>query len=94
MAKAIGVDPASRVTLPDLDDNSTDRRYADAHFKYIVSPSLVDYPWPDSQNISTWTNGLYERYGAAAGRRPLVLSRYGGLGDQRKPIGFSGDTEA
>ena len=25
-------------------------------------------------------------------KRPLVLSRYGGLGNHRGPIGFSGDT--
>ena len=26
------------------------------------------------------------------GRRPLCLSRYGGWGNHREPIGFSGDT--
>ena len=28
------------------------------------------------------------------GRRPLGLSRYGGIGNQRYGIGFSGDTES
>ena len=39
-----------------------------------------------------WSNHYYDGNIADTGRRPLVLSRNGGLGSQRYPIGFSGDT--
>ncbi len=38
-----------------------------------------------------WSNVLFAN-ATPAGQRPLVLSRNGGLGNHRYPIGFSGDT--
>lgn len=42
--------------------------------------------------VTTWTNHLYAQDMRNRNLRPLVLSRYGGLGNHRSPIGFSGDT--
>lgn len=41
-----------------------------------------------------WSNYVYDSMIAKTGRRPLVLSRYGGIGNQRYGIGFSGDTQS
>ena len=41
-----------------------------------------------------WSNYLYDSMIAKTMKRPLVLSRYGGIGNQRYGIGFSGDTES
>jgi alpha-glucosidase (family GH31 glycosyl hydrolase) len=41
-----------------------------------------------------WSNMIYDSWISKTGRRPLVLSRYGGIGNQRYGIGFSGDTES
>lgn len=36
---------------------------------------------------------MFDSYpGSIAGNRPLLLSRNGGMGNQRYPVGFSGDT--
>jgi alpha-glucosidase (family GH31 glycosyl hydrolase) len=40
-----------------------------------------------------WSNYLYVRFPALRkNKRTINFSRYAGIGDQRKPIGFSGDT--
>ena len=41
-----------------------------------------------------WSNAVYGGFLQARGRRPLTLSRYGGIGNQRYGIGFSGDTQS
>lgn len=41
-----------------------------------------------------WSNAVYAGFLQARGRRPLTLSRYGGIGNQRFGIGFSGDTQS
>lgn len=51
----------------------------------------------DQSNCSSsmlWSNLIFARQRQLAGRRPLVLSRWGGLGGHRAPLGFSGDTHA
>lgn len=60
----------------------------------------VDWWWTDYGGCSSggsspmlWSNYVFDAHQAAArGERPLVLSRFGGLGNQRFPLGFSGDT--
>jgi hypothetical protein len=41
-----------------------------------------------------WNNLVFSRHQQTAGRRPLVLARFGGLGNHRAPLGFSGDSPA
>ena len=45
-------------------------------------------------NALIWSNMVYSSMIDKTGLRPLVLSRYGGIGNQRYGIGFSGDTES
>jgi len=47
-----------------------------------------------SSQALLWSNFVYNAFGAARGLRPLTLSRYGGIGNQRFGIGFSGDTQS
>jgi alpha-glucosidase len=41
-----------------------------------------------------WNNLMFARHQQMANQRPLILSRYGGLGNHRAPLGFSGDSHA
>jgi len=76
------------------------RAYVEAYFKYMINPTEVsgasvaaDYSWTDSPEVTTFTNELYVRYpGTKRKKRSINFSRYGGLGQHRTPIGFSGDT--
>lgn len=91
MARALGVDPKSRVDLPDLNPTALNETYVDAYFEHMIEPTLVDFPWTDSPQVTTWTNYLYVRYAAKKGKRVVNFSRYGGVGQQRTPTGFSGE---
>jgi len=61
-------------------------------------PSASGCPAAKQSNSSTqellWSNYVYSESRRVTGARPLVLSRYGGLGNQRYGIGFSGDTQS
>ena len=61
-------------------------------------PSASGCPAAQQSNASTqellWSNYVYSESTRVTGARPLVLSRYGGLGNQRYGIGFSGDTQS
>jgi alpha-glucosidase (family GH31 glycosyl hydrolase) len=46
----------------------------------------------ESTAVLLWSNMIYDSMISKTGRRPLVLSRYGGVGNQRYGIGFFGDT--
>eukprot|EP01052_Picozoa_sp_SAG31_P013089 SAG31_NODE_780_length_12148_cov_7.369295_2_plen_320_part_00 len=66
----------------------------------------ADYWWLDypggASNISGWTqqeaaslqwsNRMFAEHKRSMGERPVILARYGGLGQQRDGLGFSGDT--
>ena len=64
----------------------------------------VDFWWLDwQQGESTsmrnldpllWLNHLHFQDSTRRGKRPMLYSRWGGLGNHRYPIGFSGDTYA
>ena len=79
---------------------SCSRQYVEAYFKYMINPTPVsgasvaaDYSWTDSPDVTTFTNELYVRYpGTKRNKRSINFSRYGGLGQHRTPVGFSGDT--
>ena len=91
-ANALGIDPNSKVKLPDLDQSEGNETYANAYFTYCIEPLNVDIAWTDTAEATTWSNYLYVRYPALRkNKRTINFSRYTGIGDQRKPIGFSGD---
>eukprot|EP00039_Didymoeca_costata_P004017 m.70990 g.70990 ORF g.70990 m.70990 type:complete len:948 (+) comp12190_c0_seq1:86-2929(+) len=95
MAKVLGIDPNSNSTISDLDiiSNNFNQTYVDAYFTYMIETTLVDIAWTDTPQATTWTNWLYVLYPAKRkNKRTINFSRYGGIGDHRKPTGFSGDT--
>lgn len=83
----------------------TDPEFLKAYFTYLHHPheqNGVDFWWIDwQQGDITKIEGLdplwmlnHYHYldNARNGKRPLILSRYAGVGSHRYPIGFSGDT--
>jgi alpha-glucosidase len=67
--------------------------------KVCIAPACHDKPCAavDQSNCSSsmlWSNLIFARHQTLAGNRPLVLSRWGGLGGHRAPVGFSGDSHA
>lgn len=102
MAKAAGVDPASKKYIPfDL----IDKKFAGNYFNIVLHPLQkegVDFWWIDWQQWDTtrvrnlnptwWLNyAFYTDMERENKSRPLILARWGGLGDHRYQIGFSGD---
>ncbi|HSM56326.1 MAG TPA: TIM-barrel domain-containing protein [Candidatus Sulfomarinibacteraceae bacterium] len=103
MARAVGLDPQSGEPVP---FDIADPHFARAYFEHLHHPleaQGVDFWWIDWQQgeVSTlpgldplwWLNHLHFYDRARDGeRRPFIFSRWGGLGNHRYPIGFSGDT--
>ncbi len=102
MARAMGVDPRTRKYVP---FDIVDRHFAEHLMKIVLHPMEkqgVDFWWLDWQQWSTtripgvnpvfYLNYVFftdmERRGE---KRPVIFHRYGGLGNHRYPIGFSGD---
>jgi len=56
-----------------------------------ICPSLPGIP---GQKHVPWLNACYFRHSRREGRRGIAFSRWGGFGDQKHPIHFSGDTSA
>jgi alpha-glucosidase len=103
-AEAMGVDPASGQAIP---FRIADKRYVQNYFELIHHPMEddgIDFWWIDwQQGKSTevkgldplpWLNHLHFCDLARHERRSLLFSRWGGLGNHRYQIGFSGDTYA
>ncbi|PKO03931.1 MAG: alpha-xylosidase [Chloroflexi bacterium HGW-Chloroflexi-5] len=102
-ATALGVDPQSRKPLP---FNIADAKFAQTYFDHILHPiedQGVDFWWLDWQQGEFtqlpgldplwWLNHLhYFDLGQTNAKRPVIFSRWGGPGNHRYPIGFSGDT--
>jgi alpha-glucosidase (family GH31 glycosyl hydrolase) len=103
MAKWMGVDPASREPVP---FDITDPRFVEGYFEILHHPYEamgIDFWWMDWQQGRKsrvpgldplwWINHLHlNDLGRDGRKRPFVFSRWGGLGNHRYPIGFSGDT--
>ena len=102
MARRLGLDPAEGMTIP---FNIADRQFADAYFEVLHHPQEVigvDFWWMDWQQGTQsgvagldplwWLNHLHFYDLGREGKRNFVFSRWGGLGNHRYPIGFSGDT--
>ncbi|MFA5449886.1 MAG: TIM-barrel domain-containing protein [Clostridia bacterium] len=102
MCQALGVNPNEKKTIP---FDITDTNYINAYFSVLHKPyekDGVDAWWIDWQQGKKtkikgydplWAlNHLHTLDRAENGERPLILSRYAGLGSHRYPLGFSGDT--
>ena len=102
MCRRLGKDPSSKEPIP---FDVTDKDYMKAYFEALHHPledEGVDFWWIDwQQGKKTKIEGLdplwalnhYHTLDAdRSQKRPLILSRYSGLGSHRYPLGFSGDT--
>ena len=98
----MGIDPADKKQIPfDLSQQKFMEAYLDAGH-HAHEDEGVDFWWIDWQQgtnsgipglDSLWALNHYHTLDAARnGKRPLILSRYAGLGSHRYPLGFSGDT--
>jgi alpha-glucosidase (family GH31 glycosyl hydrolase) len=103
MAKFMGLEPREGEPIPfDL----IDPKFAQAYFEILHHPLEtmgVDFWWLDWQQGTLtkmrdldplwWLNHLhFYDLGRDGSRRSFIFSRWGGLGNHRYPIGFSGDT--
>jgi len=101
MARRMGVDPASRQTIP---FNLVSTEFLNAYFDVLHKPyerDGVDFWWIDwQQGTETGVEGLdplwmlnhYHSLDIAREKEQLILSRFAGVGSHRYPLGFSGDT--
>lgn len=104
MARAMGIDPATRRYVP---FDITNKKFAENYFKILHHPlerQGIDFFWLDWQQQQTtsiagvnptwWLNYTHFTDMERRGLRPLLFHRWGGLGNHRYQIGFSGDTVA
>ena len=102
MCERLGRDPEKKEIIP---FDMTDSEFRAAYFEILHHPyeeDGVDFWWIDwQQGTKTkipgldplWALNHYHSLDSARGeKRPLILSRYAGLGSHRYPLGFSGDT--
>ena len=92
--RAMGANPAAKMTLPFADTN---RKFMTTYYKLLMDPLEKDgvaFWWLDGGIHLGWDNALdFNNIGRPfTGRRGASFSRWGGWGDQRYPIWFSGDT--
>ena len=102
MARAMAIAPETKSYVP---FDIVDKRFAENYMNIVLHPleqQGVDFWWLDWQQWATtkipgvtptwWLNYVFftdmERRGKA---RPLLFHRWGGLGNHRYQIGFSGD---
>ena len=104
MARAMGIDPSSRQYVP---FNIVDKKFTENYFQRLLHPMErdgVDFWWLDWQQWSTtsipgvnptfYLNYVhYTDMERQRSNRPLIYHRWGGLGNHRFQIGFSGDTK-
>jgi len=102
MAKAMGIDPATRKFIA---FDIADKKFA-ANYMSLVHHPLekqgIDFWWLDWQQEqhtsmpgvmpTWWLNYVHFTDQQREGKRPLLFHRWGGLGNHRYQIGFSGDT--
>ncbi|MDX2175192.1 MAG: glycoside hydrolase family 31 protein [Candidatus Sumerlaeia bacterium] len=100
----LGQNPASGETVT---FDAADRKYMEALFAHTHHPREdegVDFWWLDWQQYPftigigdllnlKWLNYLYFENSKRGGKRGLQFSRWGGWGDHRHPIHFSGDAD-
>jgi len=102
MAGAMGIDPATKEYVPfDITDNTLAKNFMDI----VIHPlerQGIDFFWLDWQQEQTtkvpnlnptwWLNYVFFSDQEREGKRALLFHRWGGLGNHRYQIGFSGDT--
>jgi alpha-glucosidase len=102
MAKAMGIDAATGKYVP---FDITNKKFAMNYLNLVHRPlekQGIDFWWLDWQQKQTtstpgvnptwWLNYVHFSDQARQGKRPLLFHRWGGLGNHRYQIGFSGDT--
>ena len=103
LAQALDVDPASQQPI---DFDIADPKFLQAYFDVLHHPYEelgVDFWWLDwQQGTRSKLHGLdplmglnhlhFYDLGRGGSKRPFIFSRWFGLGNQRYPIGFSGDS--
>jgi alpha-glucosidase len=102
MAKAMGIDPATQKYVP---FDITNKKFATNYMNLLHHPlekQGVDFWWLDWQaengtpiaglTPTWWLNYVHFTDQEREGKRPLLFHRWGGLGNHRYQIGFSGDT--
>jgi hypothetical protein len=102
MARAMGIDPATKKYVP---FDITDKKFTTNYFNLVLHPlekEGIDFWWLDWQQEPTtkmpgvtptwWLNYVHFTDQQREGKRPLLFHRWGGLGNHRYQIGFSGDT--
>ncbi|MDR2326315.1 MAG: DUF5110 domain-containing protein [Acidovorax sp.] len=100
-AKAYGFDkPGEYIPF-----NMSEKKWAQTYFKTLLQPMQdwgVDFWWLDWQQFlqdkkipslsnTWWLNYTFFTNLESTGKRPMIFHRWGGLGNHRYPIGFSGD---
>lgn len=102
MARAMGIDPATKQYVP---FDIANKRFATSYMDILHHPLErlgIDFFWLDWQqepdtslpglNNTWWLNYVHFTDMEREGKRPLLFHRWGGLGNHRYQIGFSGDT--
>ncbi|WP_263372124.1 glycoside hydrolase family 31 protein [Granulicella cerasi] len=100
MARAMGQTDGKYVPF-----QITDRKFAENYFDILHHPlekQGIDFWWLDWQqeahtdvagvDPTFWLNYLHFTDQEREGKRPMLFHRWGGLGNHRYQIGFSGDT--
>lgn len=103
MAKDMGGDPETKKTIPWV---NSDKKFIRSMFKNILGPMEkdgVDFWWldwqqgmfdPKMKNLSNtwWINyAFFSDMEKRRETRPMLYHRWGGLGNHRYQVGFSGD---
>ncbi len=102
MARAMGQDPAEKQYVPfDIASKKFAQNYLDI-LHHPLEKQGIDFWWIDWQqekstriagvNPTWWLNYVHFTDQEREGKRPLLFHRWGGLGNHRYQIGFSGDT--
>ena len=102
MARAMGIDPATKQYVP---FDITEKKFATNYMKDMIHPleqQGINFFWLDWQQEDTtsiaglnptwWINYVFFTDQQRQGKRALLFHRWGGLGNHRYQIGFSGDT--
>jgi len=102
MAEAMDIDPTTKKYVP---FDITNKKFAINYMDILHHPlekQGIDFWWIDWQqdphtrmagvNPTWWLNYVHFTDQQREGKRPLLFHRWGGLGNHRYQIGFSGDT--
>ena len=109
MARAMGIDPATRKYIPfNPTDKKFAVNYMDLMLHPLEKQGVdfwwMDWWWQDWQpdqlssmpNVKPtwWLNYIHFTDQQRESKRPLILHRWGGLGNHRYQVAFSGDTNS